>query len=127
MNKLLGIVRKHLGPVMAGTAACLILVGGILVLTIMGTGTSHAAGSSTPTTTAPAPAKPSKPKHHATRGTVAAMSATTWTVTVHGQTITINVTPQTSFGTKAAPLTPAGFAVGDQVAILGQKTGQTIT
>jgi hypothetical protein len=65
-------------------------------------------------------------KRHVVRGTVTAVHGTTWTVrTAKGITITVRITAQTRFGTKAAPATATSFPVGSKVGIVGRRTGQT--
>ena len=62
------------------------------------------------------------------RGQITAITATTWTVTTaKGKAFTVTVSPQTVFGTKAAPATAAQFPVGTMVRVTGPRTGATVT
>ncbi len=125
MNRIKSGIRKHLGLVLVGAATCLVL-GVVLLLALTGAGdTGHAATVSPSTTTVPGAAgvgaagSGAKGKRPAVRGAVTAISGDTWSVTVKGVAITVTVTPQTKYGTKAAPLAATDFAVGNEVTIVG--------
>ncbi len=106
------------------------LIGGVLTLTVVGTGGSGgaAAAGTTPTTstTVAPPTAAASGKHKAAKGVkgqVTAIDGTTWIVaSAKGTSITVDVTPTTAFGTTAAPLTPAAFKVGDQIVVVGTRT-----
>jgi hypothetical protein len=51
------------------------------------------------------------------------MTGETWTVTsAKGVAVSVEITPSTQFGTKAAPLSASDFAVGDTVVVAGTRT-----
>ena len=57
-----------------------------------------------------------------------ASSGSTWTVrTAKGDTVTVDITPQTAFGTPKVPATQSQFAVGTQVVITGTVNNGTAT
>jgi hypothetical protein len=94
-----------------------------------GSGSSPASAAATTTTTpttSPAPAPSSTHRaRHGVRGTVTAVSATTWTVqTAAGQTVTVEITSSTQFGPRVVP---AKIAVGDQIVVIGSRHGATVT
>ncbi|MDQ1393572.1 MAG: hypothetical protein QOF30_2549 [Acidimicrobiaceae bacterium] len=133
MNRIKCSIRKHFGLVLVATATCLVL-GVVLMLALTGAdGTSHAAPVSPSPTTLPgasgagASASGAKGKHPAVRGAVTAISGETWSVTVKGVAITVTVTPETRYGTKAAPLAATDFAVGNEVTVVGSRTGTTVS
>ncbi len=85
---------------------------------------SVSASTSTPSTSTPAVS----PRHHGVRGLISAESGSTWSVTTPaGQVVTVTLTPQTRFGTRAAPATEGQFVVGSPVTVVGQPAGGAIT
>lgn len=61
------------------------------------------------------------------RGTVESVTASKWTVaTPNGTTVTVVVTPQTVFGTLAGGGSASHAVRGDQVVVLGKRSGDTI-
>ncbi|MCU1641794.1 MAG: hypothetical protein JWN03_2069 [Nocardia sp.] len=108
---------------------------GAVGLSIIGAVTLTACGSSGSNSSAPAPAssttsgKPPGMRHgEGISGAIATENAGTWTVTKReGGTETVTITPTTVFGNKLKPETQQQFAVGDQVMIEGQISGDTIT
>jgi hypothetical protein len=84
-------------------------------------------GSTTPSSAAP----PSAGAHHRPAGVggkITAESGTTWTV-VNGQgaQFTVDITPQTTFGTQQTPATAQQFPVGTMIRAVGQVNGSTVT
>jgi RNase P/RNase MRP subunit p29 len=70
---------------------------------------------------------PGKKVEQGVRGQITAETATSWTVTTaKGKAFMVTVSPQTVFGTKAAPATVAQFPVGTAVRVTGQRTGATV-
>ena len=62
------------------------------------------------------------------RGTVESISASSWTIrTANGTTVTVAITPQTVFGAPATGGSASDFRRGDQVVVLGKRSGNTIT
>jgi len=62
------------------------------------------------------------------RGTVESISASSWTIrTANGTTVTVAITPQTVFGAPATGGSASDFRRGDQVIVLGKRSGNTIT
>jgi Domain of unknown function (DUF5666) len=130
MKRIIRFVRSHLLPVVAAVTVAVVLIGGVLTLTLVGTGGSGgaAAASTAPTTsTTAAPAAPAAAGHRkaakGVKGQVTAINGTTWTVaSAKGTAVTVDVTATTAFGTPTAPLTPAAFKVGDQIVVVGTRT-----
>lgn len=85
--------------------------------------------TSPPASAAPAaPSAPRKAAHGGMTGQISAINGSTWTVhSAQGKDITVDVTPQTQFGTKKAPATADQFTVGETVRIAGQRNNGTIT
>jgi ABC-type Fe3+-hydroxamate transport system substrate-binding protein len=87
------------------------------------------ANTSTPSTASPTtPAPPAHPaRDHALRGSISAENSGSWTVTTaKGVAYTVNISPTTTFGTKKAPATEQSFPVGNNVVVMGKRTGTTI-
>lgn len=62
------------------------------------------------------------------RGQITAETGSTWTVTnSKGRAFTVTVSPQTMFGTAAAPAAAAQFPVGTTVRVVGSRTGTAVT
>ncbi len=91
------------------------------------------AGCSNTPAPAPAPAPTPAPSAGKTpaqgvRGQITAETATSWTVAnAKGKAFTVTISPQTAFGTKAAPATAAQFPVGTTVRVIGTRSGSTVT
>ncbi|MDT7682002.1 MAG: hypothetical protein QOG57_2312 [Pseudonocardiales bacterium] len=105
------------------TAALAALVGtGAVLLTAACSG-----GSTAPSSAAP----PSAGAHHrpaGIAGKITAESGTTWTVVnAQGTQFTVDITPQTTFGTRQAQATAQQFPVGTMVRAMGQVSGSTVT
>lgn len=61
-------------------------------------------------------------------GTIATENGDAWTVdAMGGRTITVNLTPTTTFGTKAKAQQKTDMIVGDRVIVRGQASGDTVT
>lgn len=130
MRKLGHFIRTHLGPVIAGTAATIVLVGGTLILVVMASGGPGPAAASlpAPTTTAPSPGRGGTAAARGVRGQIATIQGNTWTVTTsRGASVTVTVTAQTQFGKKASPLQASDFAVGDRIVAAGTRTETSVT
>ena len=62
------------------------------------------------------------------RGTITSISGTTWTIdTQRGVSVTVEVTSSTQFGTPVQAGSASDFAVGQQVIVVGSRSGDTIT
>jgi hypothetical protein len=105
------------------------LVGAVFAIGVTGC----SSGSSKPSAPAAAPsAAMSVPAESAPpqdiTGKIAAENGSSWTVTgTDGKQYNVGITPQTRFGTKAAPGTPAQFPAGSTVHVSGAPTGYTFT
>ncbi|MBT0567086.1 DUF5666 domain-containing protein [Williamsia sp. CHRR-6] len=69
-------------------------------------------------------------KNRAARGAVGQISAITgdtWTIKARsGETLTVDITDQTAFGTARKPQQRSEFAVGDRIVVLGKREGTTV-
>lgn len=62
------------------------------------------------------------------RGQITAESGQTWTVVNRaGRSFTVNLTSTTKFGTLAQPAQSSQFVTGSQVAVIGRRSGTTVT
>ena len=62
------------------------------------------------------------------RGTVESISASSWTIsTPNGTTVTVAITSRTVFGAPATGGSASDFRRGDEVIVLGKRSGNTIT
>lgn len=62
------------------------------------------------------------------RGQITAESGQSWTVVNRaGRSFTVNLTATTKFGTLAQPAQSSQFVTGSQVAVVGRRSGSTIT
>ena len=112
-----------------------ILVGALAVgsgvgigIGVAGTPLAASAASKTPTQASVAVATTAKHPllRHLARGTIATESGDTWTITnPAGKTITVTLTGQTQFGTKAHPEQESQFVVGSKVLVVGKRTAAT--
>ncbi|HEV2636636.1 MAG TPA: DUF5666 domain-containing protein [Actinocrinis sp.] len=114
------------------------VIGGVVLL-VCGLGAGAYAvwgGSSSPAPTSSAAGAPvpgatkgghkGRDKVQTARVTITAVDGSTLTATTAaGASITIDITPDTKFGSKARPLTADQLAVGDVVIVRGQRTGTT--
>lgn len=132
MSKLGAFFHEHLGAAIAAVSMAVVIVGGILVLTLLGNGGSSTVSTTTPTTaTTVAPHASTgggaAKRGQGVRGTITAINGNTWTVqSASGVTVTVEVGPNTAFGTKAKPLSPSDFAVGDRVVVVGSRDKTTV-
>ena len=61
-------------------------------------------------------------------GTIATENGDAWTIdAMGGRTVTVNLTPTTTFGTKAQAQQKADMIVGDRVIVRGRTDGDTVT
>jgi len=137
MEKLTVFVRSHLGAAIAAAATAVVLVGGILILVLAGGGSSAPAAATAPITTSTTVVAPGAgsgagastgARRLGVRGQITAIEGNTWTVlSARGVPVTVEVTPNTTFGTKAKPMTASDFSVGQDVVVLGSRTGRTVT
>jgi hypothetical protein len=115
-----------------------VLVGGAVVAVALiagGVGYGLSGGSSDHSTpaaaTSHAPRDHERGHHrrpHAIVGTVSAENGNTWTVTkADGSTVTVTVTGDTRFGTRANPENAAQFPVGAKVVVRGHATDGAVT
>jgi ABC-type Fe3+-hydroxamate transport system substrate-binding protein len=91
-----------------------------------------ACGSASSATPAAASSSTSKaPGNRGDRGVTGQISAengSTWTLTTKdGKQVTVDVTPQTQYGTKQEPADAKQFPVGTTVRVSGTRTGDKIT
>ena len=64
----------------------------------------------------------------AVRGTITSISGDTWTIdTQRGASITVQTTSTTEFSTPNQTQSATDFAVGDEVIVLGTRSGDTVT
>jgi hypothetical protein len=111
-----------------------------ILLAVTSAGTMLALAACSHGSTAPAaapsgtPAASATPQAGATHhpkgvvGQITGENGDSWTVTnARGKQFTVTVTPQTAFGTKAAPATAQQFTVGAHIRALGSVTGSTVT
>jgi hypothetical protein len=97
-----------------------VVIGAIAVLVLLTIGGGVAAAM----TMDPQGTTPTSTGATHVRGTVTAENGPSWTVTTSNKrTVTVALTPQTSFGKKTA----AQFPVGSQVRVSGTKQGDTVT
>ncbi len=62
------------------------------------------------------------------RGTITSISGDSWTIdTQRGVSITVQLTSSTEFGTPNQSQSASDFAVGDEVIVLGSRSGDTVT
>lgn len=127
-------LQRHRTAVLTGVVALVAggLIGGGLGYAVADTGSSSTGAASTGSSTHAA----SGAEHHKgaknkaaklTAGTISAMNGSTWTVTTRkNQQVAVDVGTGTTFGTAKAPEQQSDFAVGDHVAVAGQRKGDTI-
>jgi hypothetical protein len=125
------VFRRH--PIATGVTAGVIAVVLVSGLTAWGVGTavtasltsSNSVAAPLPMNTAtPAPAagRANAAGRIAFRATIQSISGDSWTIlTRKGQTVTVDVTSGTQFGTKKAAETSGSFAVGDSVIIVATR------
>jgi hypothetical protein len=91
--------------------------------------TAACSNSATPSGSS-VPSEPSVGKYHHAKGVggkITAENGSTWTVVnAKGKQFTVDITPQTKFGTKAVPATQQQFTVGEQIHAAGQVTNGTV-
>jgi hypothetical protein len=108
------------------TIACGVIAMAVGVAACSGqAGTPAAAPAST------APASPTSQgkgaKTPSVRGRISAENGTTWTVVgAKGQQYTVDIGPQTKFGTAKAPVPQSQFTVGTSARFAGTVTGSTV-
>lgn len=106
---------------------------GAITLTAVGliSGIAGCSGTDSNSTSPPPLASPSAPHqaaHGGMTGQISAINGSTWTLhSAHGKDVTVNLTPQTQFGTKKAPAAADQFTVGETVRIAGQRNNGTMT
>ncbi len=78
--------------------------------------------------TVPAPGPQSGNQLTVVRGTITSISRSTWRVdTQRGVSITVQLTSSTQFGTPAQAGSASDFTVGQDVIILGSRSGDTVS
>jgi len=132
MAKLAAFVKGHMGAALAATAATVVLVGGIILILVVGGGGATSVSTSGTTSTTVAPARRGAgggaAQRQGVRGEITAISGNTWTVrTAAGASVSVIVSPSTTFGTPANPASAADFSVGDRIVVLGARSGTTVT
>jgi hypothetical protein len=104
-----------------------LLIGALAAAAVAVAGCSNAPAAPPPPPAASTPAASGKAEQ-GVRGQITAITATTWTVTTaKGKAFTVAVSPQTVYGSKAAPATAAQFPVGTMVRVTGPRNGATVT
>lgn len=104
-----------------------------ITLTAFGliSGIAACAGTDSNSTSPPVLSAPSAPReapHGGMTGQISAINGSAWTLhSARGKDVTVNVTPQTQFGTKKAPATASQFTVGETVRVAGQRSNDAIT
>lgn len=94
-------------------------------LTVALTGCGGGAAASAPAATSK---NPGNRADKGVTGQISAETGTTWTVkTKDGKQITVDLTPQTQYGTKQQPATENQFAVGSTVRVSGTVEGDKVT
>jgi hypothetical protein len=122
MSQYLLSKRRHITIALAGLTAA----GALLT-------TAACSNSATPPSAAsasPAPPAAAGKHHHAkgVTGKITAKNGTTWTVVnAKGKQYTVNVTPQTAFGTKDTPSAETQFTVGSNIRATGPVSDGTVT
>ncbi len=121
--------RRLLWSLMGG----LVVAGAVAATVVLTTSGSSSRASATPLPTT-IPSSPSTTAPHrvatrpAVRGTIEAEQGSTWTLkTARGATVTVTVTPQTAWGTPAAPATESQFVTGDKVVVMGHRAHGSVT
>jgi hypothetical protein len=107
-----------------------LLIGALAAATVAVAGCSNAPAAPPPPPPPPAASTPvpGTKAEQGVRGQITAITATTWTVTTaKGKAFTVAVSPQTVYGSKAAPATAAQFPVGTMVRVTGPRNGATVT
>lgn len=113
-------------------AATVLAATGVVVLAAgCSSATDPGAPTASSTSSTPAPVPSTKSGHHAakaTAGQITAEQGPTWTVvTADGTQLTVDITPQTTFGTTKHSATVQQFTVGTAVRVTGRTNGSTIT
>jgi hypothetical protein len=133
MAQLTALLRSH-RRVAEATVAVIALAGGVGIgfgISDLGGSTSPVVDSMpTPPTNAPAVAPQGKgeAKAQGIRGQITAENGSTWTVLSRvGETVTVDITPSTQFGTRAQPASASQFVTGSRVAAIGTRSGTTVT
>jgi Domain of unknown function (DUF5666) len=104
-----------------------LLIGALAAATVAVAGCSNAPAAPPPPPAASTPV-PGTKAEQGVRGQITAITATTWTVTTaKGKAFTVALSPQTVYGSKAAPATAAQFPVGTMVRVTGPRNGATVT
>lgn len=110
-------------------AATVLAATGVVVLAAGCSSATDPGAPAASSTSAPAPS--AKSGRHAAKGTAGRITAeqgSTWTmVTAEGTQLTVDITPQTTFGTTKHPATAQQFTVGTAIRVAGQTNGSTIT
>jgi hypothetical protein len=77
---------------------------------------------------APGDPAPQERKGGVVRGTIASISGGTWKIeSMRGGAVTVKITSSTTFGAPGASKSAADFSPGDEVAVAGSRSGDTIT
>ncbi len=128
MRRLRAIFGAHrLAVEVAGLVAALALGAGIGVA-VWGPGGGTATVSATSVPPTSPPTSTTQPRRNGLRGRITAENGDTWTVmTVRGRAVTVTLTSSTKFGTATAPATQSQFTVGSPVAVVGTRSGGTLT
>jgi hypothetical protein len=118
--------RRPVAVAVAGVAACAALLG--VAACSNDTSTPASPGNAAAPSAAPGAGGHHHGKAKGVAGKITAENGTSWTVvTAKGKQYTVNVTPQTKFGTTAAPATQQQFAVGDAIRARGKVAQETVT
>jgi hypothetical protein len=135
--KVTALIRSH--RLLAEVAVAVLALGGGIGtgfgISDLGGSGSVVAGSTpttptmtTPTTPAATPGGRSQPKAQGVRGQITAENGSTWTVMSRaGRSVTVVISANTQFGTKAQPGSASQFVPGSQIAAIGTRSGTTVT
>jgi hypothetical protein len=121
------LLRRHRWFALIGAVVVVAAVVGGVAWALVGTG-----GAGPSAAAAPVPSASPSGRHRGpgqgVRGSVVSESGSTWTLRKRsGATVTVVITPQTTFGTKKAPMSATQIPVGTTVAVTGPLTDNTIT
>jgi Domain of unknown function (DUF5666) len=100
--------------VLLGTLVLAAVAGGLVVVNVTGLATQFLAGNPTPAAaTHPSPS---------VRGRITAVADEGWTVvTAQGASVTVEIAPDTRFGTARKPVADSAFTVGTSVGVIGTR------
>ncbi|WP_018178101.1 DUF5666 domain-containing protein [Jongsikchunia kroppenstedtii] len=124
-----GSISRHRTAILTGLIG--LIVGGViggLIGWAATDDTSSQSSSASPTSHTSARHVPAQRAGHGVVGSITAINGNSWTVQARqGSTVTVGITSDTAFGTTKKPEQESDFAVGDKVAVVGHRSGDSIT